>query len=205
MNFKCKIYATNTTITNDNVKELSEYITLNCIKSCMRFSQADFYLKLYDNLIIDLHKQKDLHHSFSYSYDLVMEAYCFLYANIGKTLSDITTITKYGTLKPMTVLNGCAFIVMQQIRKDFFAYNCYDIEPLYKYNLYRETEECDEEWLKVDEIIKKLDLNENELKTLDCLLSGKSLSETARIISCGLTTVFDRRNKLQKKYLSLVR
>ena len=58
--------------------------------------------------------------------------------------------------------------------------------------------------LKVDETIEKLELNESELKVLDCLISGKSLSETARTISCGVSTVFDSRNKLQKKYLSLV-
>ena len=63
----------------------------------------------------------------------------------------------------------------------------------------------EEEWAKVDETIEKLELNENELKVLDCLISGKSLSETARTISCGVSTVFDRRNKLQKKYLSLIR
>ena len=87
-----------------------------------------------------------------------------------------------------------------------FTYNCKDIDICKKSELsindYYDYSE--DEWLKVDETIEKLDLTESELKVLDCLISGKSLSETARTISCGVSTVFDRRNKLQKKYLSLV-
>ena len=98
------------------------------------------------------------------------------------------------------------FILSKHIRQDFFSYNCKDIDICRKSKL-RINEVYDyseEEWLKVDETIEKLELNESELKILDCLISGKSLSETARTISCGVSTVFDRRNKLQKKYLKLI-
>lgn len=84
-------------------------------------------------------------------------------------------------------------------------YHCKDIRICKKSEICNDIYEySEEEWLKVDRIIKRLELNENEQKTLDCLLGGKSLSETARTISCAVSTVFDRRNKLQKKYLSLI-
>ncbi|MEG9429660.1 MAG: hypothetical protein VZQ61_01865 [Christensenellaceae bacterium] len=206
MNFKCKTYACDEIITVNNVKELSEYLSVNCVKSFMRFSRSDFYFNLYDNLFRDIRCKKDYRYIFSSAYDIVMDAYCFLYSHLGKRLNDITKVSKYGVLKEMTILGGCMFLLSKHIRRDFFSYNCKDIDICKKselrlYDIY----DCSEqEWLKVDETIEKLDLNENELKVLDCLISGKSLSETARTISCGVSTVFDRRNKLQKKYLSLI-
>ena len=206
MNFKCKTYACDEIITVNNVKALSEYLTVNCVKSFMRFSRVDFFLNLYDNLFRDIRCKKDYRYIFSSAYDIVMDAYCFLYSHLGKRLNDITQVSKYGVLKDMPILGGCMFILSKHIRQDFFSYNCKDIDICRKSKL-RINEVYDyseEEWLKVDETIEKLELNESELKVLDCLISGKSLSETARTISCGVSTVFDRRNKLQKKYLSLI-
>ena len=206
MDFKCKTYACDEIITVNNVKELSEYLSVNCVKSFMRFSRSDFYFNLYDNLFKDIRCKKDYRYIFSSAYDIVMDAYCFLFSHLGKRLNDITKVSKYGVLKEMTILGGCMFVLSKHIRQDFFSYNCKDIDICRKSKL-RINEVYDyseDEWLKVDETIDKLDLNENELKVLDCLISGKSLSETARTISCGVSTVFDRRNKLKKKYLSLI-
>ena len=206
MDFKCKTYACDEIITIDNVKELSEYLTVNIVKSFMRFSRSDFYFDLYDNLFRDIHCKKDYRHIFSSAYDIVMDAYCFLFSHLGKRLNDITQVSKYGVLKEMTILGGCMFILSKHIRKDFFSYNCKDIDICKKSELRLNNyyDYSEQEWLKVDETIEKLELTENEQKVLDCLISGKSLSETARTISCGVSTVFDRRVKLQKKYLSLI-
>ena len=59
MDFKCKTYACDEIITIDNVKELSEYLTVNTVKSFMRFSRVDFFLNLYDNLFRDIRCKKD--------------------------------------------------------------------------------------------------------------------------------------------------
>ena len=206
MDFKCKTYACDELITIDNVKELSEYLSVNSVKAFMRFSRVDFFFNLYDNLFRDIRCKNDYRYIFSSAYDIVMDAYCFLFSHLGKRLNDITKVSKYGVLKEMTILGGCMFILSKHIRQDLFTYNCKDID------ICRKSEMCinnyydysEQEWLKVDETIEKLELTESELKVLDCLISGKSLSETARTISCGVSTVFDRRNKLQKKYLSLV-
>ncbi len=206
MNFKCKTYACDEIITINNVKELSEYLTVNCVKSFMRFSRSDFYFNLYDNLFRDIRCKNNYRYIFSSAYDIVMDAYCFLYSHLGKRLNDITKASKYGVLKEMTILSGCMFILSKHIRQDFFSYHCKDIDICRKSDLRINDiyDYSEQEWLKVDETIEKLELNENERKTLDCLLDGKSLSETARTISCGVSTVFDRRAKLQEKYLSLM-
>ena len=206
MNFKCKTYACDEIITANNVKELSEYLAVNSVKSFMRFSRSNFYFNLYDNLFRDIRCKRDYRYIFSSAYDIVMDAYCFLYSHLGKRLNDLTQVSKYGVLKETTILGGCMFILSKHIRQDFSSYNCKDIaickkSGLHLYDIYDYSED---EWLKVDKTIEKLKLNESELKVLDCLISGKSLSETARTISCGVSTVFDRRNKLQKKYLSLI-
>ncbi len=206
MDFKCKTYACDELITIDNVKELSEYLSVNSVKAFMRFSRVDFFFNLYDNLFRDMRCKNYYRYIFSSAYDIVMDAYCFLYSHLGKRLNDLTQVCKYGVLKEMTILGGCMFILSKHIRQDFFSYNCKDIDICRKSelrlcNIYDYSEQ---EWLKVDETIEKLELNESELKVLYCLISGKSLSETAKTISCGVSTVFDRRAKLQKKYLSLV-
>ena len=207
MDFKCKTYACDELITIDNVKELSEYLSVNSVKAFMRFSRVDFFFNLYDNLFRDIRCKNDYRYIFSSAYDIVMDAYCFLFSHLGKRLNDITKVSKYGVLKEMTILNGCMFILSKHIRQDLFTYNCKDIDICRKSELHINNyyDYSEDEWLKVDETIEKLDLTESELKTLDCLISGKSLSETARTISCAVSTVFDRRNKLQNKYLSLVR
>ena len=206
MDFKCKTYACDEIITTDNVKELSEYLAVNSVKAFMRFSRVDFFFNLYDNLFRDIRCKTDYRYIFSPAYDIVMDAYCFLFSHLGKRLNDITKVSKYGVLKEMTILGGCMFILSKHIRQDLFTYNCKDIDICRKSELrindYYDYSE--DEWVKVDETIEKLELNESELKVLDCLISGKSLSETARTISCGVSTVFDRRRKLQKKYLSLI-
>ena len=206
MDFKCKTYACDEIITTDNVKELSEYLAVNSVKAFMRFSRVDFFFNLYDNLFRDIRCKKDYRYIFSPAYDIVMDAYCFLFSHLGKRLNDITKVSKYGVLKEMTILGGCMFILSKHIRQDLFTYNCKDIDICRKSELHINDiyDYSEEEWVKVDETIEKLELNESELKVLDCLISGKSLSETARTISCGVSTVFDRRHKLQKKYLSLI-
>ena len=171
----------------------------------MRFSRVDFFFNLYDNLFRDIRCKNDYRYIFSSAYDIVMDAYCFLFSHLGKRLNDITKVSKYGVLKEMTILNGCMFILSKHIRQDLFSYHCKDIRICKKSEMRNDIYEyLEDEWHKVDETIEKLDLTESELKVLDCLISGKSLSETARTISCGVSTVFDRRTKLQKKYLSLV-
>ena len=205
VDFKCKTYACDEIITIDNVKELSEYLTVNSVKSFMRFSRSDFYFNLYDNLFRDIRCKKDYRHIFSSAYDIVMDAYCFLFSHLGKRLNDITQVSKYGILKEMTILGGCMFKLSKHIRQDFFSYNCKDIDICKKSELRINNyyDYSEQEWRKVDKIIERLNLNDKELKTLNLLLEGNSLSETARTISCATSTVFDRRNKLQKKYLEL--
>ncbi|MBQ6979495.1 MAG: hypothetical protein IJQ07_02510 [Clostridia bacterium] len=205
MKFKCKTYACDEIITTDNVKSLSEYLTVNCVKSFLRFSNVDFFFNLYENLFRDINCNKDYRYIFSPAYDIVMDAYCFLFSHLGKRLNDITKVSKYGVLKEMNILNACCFIITKRIRTDYISYNSLDVQLFYNRNIDNYTTDySDHKWRKVDKIIERLNLNEKELKTLNVLLEGKSLSETARTISCGISTVFDRRAKLQKKYLSLI-
>ena len=206
MNFKCKIYACDEIITTDNVKSLSEYLSLHCIRSFIRFSDSSFFINLYNNLIKDILSKNDVNHIFSPSYDLFMDAYCFLFSHLGKRLNDITKVSKYGVLKDMNILNACCFIITKHIRKEYTSYSSLDVQLFYNRNIDTYNPDySDHEWRKIDKIIERLNLNEKELKVLNLLLEGKSLSETARTISCGVSTVFDRRAKLQKKYLSLIK
>ena len=203
MCFRSKSYTLNEVVSESNVKGLSEIIAFDCVRAFTRFSSAKFFSDLYNDLVKDVIYQADIRRPFSSAYDLVMEAYCFLYSNLGKRLKDTIAVTKYGVLKTMTVLDECALMLAQHIRREYFSYNCVDILTLNEDVYYCDCEYSDKEWNKVDEIIAKLDLNEKEKATLELLISGKSLSETARTICCGVSTVYDRRIKIQKKYLSL--
>ena len=106
MDFKCKTYACDEIITTDNVKELSEYLSVNSVKAFMRFSRVDFFFNLYNNLFRDIRCKNDYRYIFSSAYDIIMDAYCFLFSHLGKRLNDITKVSKYGVLKEMTILGG---------------------------------------------------------------------------------------------------
>ena len=196
-------------ITADNVKWLGEMIALMSAKSSDKIFCHSKVTQLYRGLISDIfYNNHNPNYHFSNGYDLAMEAICFLYQHVGCRLNDTTTVIKYGVPKEMTIMRACYFVVGKLIREDLRTvtkWESYDnpeyVEPCEPFESVMQDNMKESDWQQVDAIIASLDLNKDELQTLDCFLSGKGLSETARTIHCGISTAFDRRKKMQKKYI----
>ena len=91
MDFKCKTYACDEFITIDNVKELSEYLSVNSVKAFMRFSRVDFFFNLkegakvnritsslnrYGQLILQAGNRDAIEEAFE-KYEKVIKEHCF--------------------------------------------------------------------------------------------------------------------------------
>ena len=108
-------------------------------------------------------------------------------------------------------MRACYFVVGKLIReylRTVTKWEIYDnpeyVEPCMPFESVMQDNMQESDWQQVDAIVASLDLNKDELQTLDCFMSGKGLSETARTIHCGISTAFDRRKKIQKKYLQVM-
>ena len=176
-------------ITKDNVKTMGETIAVACARNRCAKYYSERAKKLYDGLVYDVyHHNGDPAQNYSDGYDLAMEAIAFLCEHIGKRLSDTTTVLKYGKPKQMTVLNACFFVISQYITKQVtFTNRTKSIDD----PTFVEPEECisvmteedvDDDWEKIDEIVIKLKLTEDEARLMDYRLSGLSYPEISRII-----------------------
>ena len=202
----------NELITKDNVKRMGEYISIACARGfCTRY-YSDKAKKLYDGLVRDVyHHNGDPARNYTDGYDLAMEAICFLCQHMGRRLSDMTKVLKYGVLKPVTIFDGCFFIVSQYINNracyvkriqsiddpvflETFDEN-YTMENSYIYS--------EEDWEKVDSIIESMNLTEKELKVLECRIAGLSYPQMARELHCGQSTAYDKVRKIRDKYTSI--
>lgn len=110
----------------------------------------------------------------------------------------------------MTVLNACFFIISQYITKQVTFTNKTKsvddptfVEPEGCVCVLNE-EEVDDDWEKIDEIVIKLQLTEDEAKLMDYRLSGLSYPEISRIIGCSSSTAYERWQKVGKRIMTVL-
>ena len=198
------------TITKENVKTMGETIAVACARNnCTEF-YSERAKKLYDGLVYDVFHNKDYNTPLSDGYDLAMEAITFLCEHIGKRLSDNTTILKYGKEKETSILQGCFFVVSQYITKQVtYEKKSVNIES----KEFTESDKClvipteyenINDWDKVDELIIKLQLTQEEIQLVDYRMSGKSYPEIGRLVGCANSTARARLLKIGKKYMSVL-
>ncbi len=198
----------NEVITKDNVKRMGEYISIACARGfCTRY-YSDKAKKLYDGLVRDVyHHNGDPARNYTDGYDLAMEAICFLCQHMGKRLSDMTKVLKYGVLKPVTIFDGCFFIVSQYInnRVTYIRKIQTIDDPVFLemfdgcYTIDDGTHYSEEEWQKVDCMIESMNLTESEANVLECRMNGLSYPGTARHLDYSSSAVYRRIVSIRKK------
>ena len=122
----------------------------------------------------------------------------------------VRTLLKYGKPKQMTVLNACFFIISQYITKQVtFTNRTKSIDD----PTFVEPEGCvcvlneadvDDDWEKIDEIVIKLNLTEDEARLMDYRLSGLSYTEISRIVGYATSTAYERWMKVGKKCITVL-
>ncbi len=191
-------------ITTENVLRLAELIAIRSVKTVAGYSggKLDY---LYKELVHDVYGGKNPTERLSDGYDVVQTAVCFLLEHLGKKLGDFYKVNKYG--KEIDILRGCYNACDNYLTK--YKFNRYNsIELDYKDKYYQELQTTMEEikeddWTEYDTIISKMNLKNYEIETLNCYMAGMTYCQIARFLNVNFSTIYRRRQSLQRKYLRL--
>lgn len=196
------IMTDDTAISNDNIQDIAEIITISAMKKIAIFSNHKFD-SIYKGLIRDVFRNGTITQLYSDGYDYVQEAICFLLEHLGQRLGDMTDRYK----RKITIRRKCFCIVNSAIRRTERYFNRMDNIEEYIHYEQPEIEEIDIEecYAEVDETIEKMKLTVTEKQTLDCYMVGMRFVEIAKFLAVDLSTVWRRRTSMRRKYTALTK
>ena len=189
-------------ISNDNVKLMGEMIALQALRNVMPFD-FEVVSKLYNGLVKDLNRIKNIDYTITDGYDYAQLAICFLYQFKGHYVSDIFGKDRQG--KYISIKTACYRAVDRELlhfrrkiahnRQIDFGHNKKDIP---------DPRDCfadkDEDYAKADALIEKLHLTKPEIQTLNCYMSGMKQSEAATALGITIFGVKYRKLRIRQKY-----
>lgn len=192
------------TITEKNLLLISEKIALRALKTARAYSCGKLD-KLFNCLRYDIyHPHNDPDHIFSDGYDIVQSVAMFLCPHIGKTLASPLCKDKYGN---EISLGKAGFRCADRyILKHFRTENSYiaRLDDCVKYEYHIEAiDDMDAKQAKTEDITRQMRLTKGEKQVLDCYLAGMTYCSIARNLCVDNTTVWRRRQNMQKKYLAI--
>lgn len=177
------------TITEKNLLLISEKIALRALKTARAYSCGP-------------HNDPD--HIFSDGYDIVQSVAMFLCPHIGKTLASPLCKDKYGNERSLGKAGfRCAD---RYILKHFRTENSYiaRLDDCVKYEYHIEAiDDMDAKQAKAEDITRQMRLTKGEKQVLACYLAGMTYCSIARNLCVDNTTVWRRRQNMQKKYLAI--
>lgn len=189
----------NEVITEDNVQRLGENIAIKALKTVVTHSNGRLDY-LYKCLLFDVYKRNTPNHVFSDGYDFAQTAMLFLWEHKGKKLRDY--YGKDGKGKDCNILYACYHAVGNEI--GHYKRNVYTFQSLNddKKNLEKIQTEIKEEddYTVFDTIVEKMELTQGEIETLNCYMAGMTFVQIARFLNIDNSTVWKRRNRIQRKY-----
>ena len=189
-------------ISVENIQKMGEIVALTCIKTVIVRSGKDLHY-LYKGLLRDINRKQDDFSPFSNGYEIAQEAMLFLSEHIGKKLGDSYT-TKYG--KVVTIKAGCYRRADDYLKKQYTRHMTNTVSLDEQITSEPETtldEENKNDYTAFDGLVAKMKLTKGEHETLSHLMVGLSCLQIARLYNINRTTIWRRRNSLQKKYLAL--
>ena len=189
-------------ISDSNVKLMGEMIALQALRNVMPYD-FDVVSKLYNGLVKDLNKIKNINYTITDGYDYAQLAICFLYQFKGMYVSDIYGKDKSG--KYITVKTACYRAVDKELlhfrrkiahnRQIDFIHNKHDIP---------DPRDCfadkNEDYERADKLLKDLHLTEPEIQTLNCYMNGMKQSEAAKELGITIFGIKYRKLRIRQKY-----
>ena len=189
-------------ISDDNVKLMGEMIALQVLRNANSF---DFEVveKLYNGLVKDMHHMNEKDYIISDGYDYAQIAICFLLEFKGMNVNDEYGIDRKG--KVITIKKACYREVDKVLlhyrrkiarnRQIEFTHNKHDIpDPKDCF----ENKEVD--YGKADKLLAAMNLNDAELATLNCYLSGMNQSQAALALGMTIFAIKYKRIRIRQKY-----
>ncbi len=199
-----KVY--NEIITKDNIQDYGERMSICALRGLARIMGKYEIHKLYASLIKDIKHKDEIGYVISDGYDIVQEAICFLFDHLGERLDDRTCRGYHG--ETVTLKEGCYRHLGNYIqrRKRENEHNN-SLEAMEYNEPFTEDIRLDntEQEKEVDEIIERMNLSVEEKETLLCYMSGMGYVEIAKYFKVTNTTIWYRRQRIQRKYNALTR
>ena len=189
-------------ISDDNVKLMGEMIALQALRNVMPFD-FEVVSKLYNGLVKDLNRIKNIDYTITDGYDYAQTAICFLYQFKGMYVNDIYGKDKSG--KYITIKTACYRAVDKELlhfrRK--IAHNR-QIDLCHNKHNIPDPRDCfadkNEDYERADALIKKLHLTEPEIQTLNCYMNGMKQSEAAKELGITIFGIKYRKLRIRQKY-----
>ena len=189
-------------ISDNNVKLMGEMIALQALRNVMPFD-FEVVSKLYNGLVKDLNRIKNIDYTITDGYDYAQLAICFLYQFKGMYVNDIYGKDKAG--KYITIKTACYRAVDKELlhfrrkiahnRQIYFEHNKHDIP---------DPRDCfadkNEDYERADKLLKDLHLTEPEIQTINCYMNGMKQSEAAAALGITIFGVKYRKLRIRQKY-----
>ena len=189
-------------ISDSNVKLMGEMIALQALRNVMTYDY-EVVSKLYNGLIKDLNRIKNIDYTITDGYDYAQLAICFLYQFKGKHVDDIYGKDRKGNL--ISIRTACFRKVDSELlhfrrkiahnRQLEFTHNKKDIP---------DPRDCfadkSEDYAKANKLLEDLHLTESELETLNCCMNKMKRSEIAAELGITIHGVRYRKLRIKQKY-----
>ena len=189
-------------ISDSNVRLMGEMIALQALRNVMPYD-FEVVSKLYNGLVKDLNRIKNIDYTITDGYDYAQLAICFLYQFKGMYVDDVYGKDRKGKL--ITIKTACYRTVDNELlhfrrkiahnRQLEFTHNKKDIP---------DPRDCFDDsaadYAKADALIEKLHLTEPEIETINCYMNGMKQSEAAAALGITIFGVKYRKLRIRQKY-----
>ena len=189
-----------TVITVDNIVEIGEKLTVGSFKMLVGY-RGEVALRLYKMLLKDLYCKFNPDYVVTEAYDYVQIACLYLCEHMGQKLGDIVTDRR--NIK-VDIKHACCSEVGHWFYKNYTEHRHRAPLPAKHPSVTIEQIEeknSEEYYVKVDEIVSKMNLKPRTNDVLECYINGMGVCEISRTLNIGISTVWRHRKLLKKKYL----
>lgn len=195
---KCISLEDSLVITLDNVQTIGEKIAVCAVKNAKRFAYGSLD-KLYKGLIHNISCNLSIDEHFTDGYDIAQEAICYLCQFIGHKLGEVCIPNIHKGLDCIRL--GCYKHLYCYLRKQ--KKHIQDEEDIGWY-LNKDLLEYKESssYTKVFQIIKALDLTEQEKAIVLYMADGITYNKMAEFMHACIKTIRKRRMQIKEKYIA---
>ena len=189
-----------TVITADNIVEIGEKLTVGSFKMLVGY-RGEVALRLYKMLLKDLYCKGNPAYVVTEAYDYVQVACLCLCEHMGQKLGDIVTDRR--NIK-VDIKHACCSEVGHWFYKNYTEHRHRAPLPAKHPSVTIEQIEeknSEEYYVKVDEIVSKMNLKPRTNDVLECYINGMGVCEISRTLNIGISTVWRHRKLIEKKYL----
>jgi hypothetical protein len=189
-------------ITKENVQIIGQKIAVCAVQNAKRFAYGSLD-KLYRDLVYDINHKIQSDEIFTDGYDIAQESICYLCNFIGHKLGEVCVKNIHG--KYDCIRLACykhLYCYLRKQKKHILDEDSLEFEELNKIPVAFELDKEQEDFSKVNQTIRKLELTPDEFKVLVCAFNQMKLQDIADALGICRNTVINRKRIIREKYVA---